>query len=324
VLHGFALTSSPAVLYQATAPGPPGGGARRLLVLSVATSGGPQWVRTVWSWTNRIATVSTAPEGLSLTVLHADGAEDHHVATVGGWQITRIRDSAREYIVLDQVRQRTANVDTAGRRNVPAPYRLTRERLLEFELGEQNYRRSEESWKEAGRPTARVGLRLAPNELVVEISVHKEGELTFVPVGATNPYDNEHPDTNGDGIQLFLSDASGASGWVLVPERSAGAKQEPGAEAPVHVRTVEGWSTPRALHAVWHRTDDGYDVRVRVPEPATDSAGRFSLGVVVNEKSPQRARRRGQLVLGGGAGEFVYLRGDREDRDRLPVFEIAT
>jgi hypothetical protein len=27
--------------------------------------------------------------------------------------------------------------------------------------------------------------------------------------------------------------------------------------------------------------------------------------------APDRERRRGQLVLGGGPGEFVYLRGDR-------------
>jgi hypothetical protein len=46
------------------------------------------------------------------------------------------------------------------------------------------------------------------------------------------------------------------------------------------------------------------------------------LGVVVNEKPAGRERRRGQLVLGGARGEFVYLRGDREDLDRLPRFAI--
>jgi hypothetical protein len=38
---------------------------------------------------------------------------------------------------------------------------------------------------------------------------------------------------------------------------------------------------------------------------------------------PGRERRRGQLVLGGALGEFVYLRGDREGQDRLPVFTVA-
>jgi hypothetical protein len=35
-----------------------------------------------------------------------------------------------------------------------------------------------------------------------------------------------------------------------------------------------------------------------------------------------RRRRRGQLVLGGAPGEFVYLRGDREERDRLVRFTV--
>jgi hypothetical protein len=34
--------------------------------------------------------------------------------------------------------------------------------------------------------------------------------------------------------------------------------------------------------------------------------------VVINDMAPARTRRRGQLVLAGGAGEHVYLRGDRE------------
>jgi hypothetical protein len=38
---------------------------------------------------------------------------------------------------------------------------------------------------------------------------------------------------------------------------------------------------------------------------------------VINETTTERARRRGQLVLSGGAGEFVYLRGDRHDPSRL-------
>jgi hypothetical protein len=41
------------------------------------------------------------------------------------------------------------------------------------------------------------------------------------------------------------------------------------------------------------------------------------LGVVVNEIPPGRERRRGQLVLGGAEGEWVFLRGDRHDPGRL-------
>jgi hypothetical protein len=47
------------------------------------------------------------------------------------------------------------------------------------------------------------------------------------------------------------------------------------------------------------------------------------VSLIVNERPPQRARRRGQLVLTGGGG-FGYLRGDRADpaaawRLRLPA-----
>jgi hypothetical protein len=47
-----------------------------------------------------------------------------------------------------------------------------------------------------------------------------------------------------------------------------------------------------------------------------------SLDVLVNETAPGRERRRGQLVLSGAHGEFVYLRGDRHDRNRLLPFMI--
>jgi hypothetical protein len=55
-----------------------------------------------------------------------------------------------------------------------------------------------------------------------------------------------------------------------------------------------------------------------------DGASReFGFGIVVNEKPLGRDRRRGQLVLGGAPGQFVYLRGDREDRERLPRFRVV-
>jgi hypothetical protein len=47
------------------------------------------------------------------------------------------------------------------------------------------------------------------------------------------------------------------------------------------------------------------------------------VNVVVNEMSPDRERRRGQLVATGASGEWVYLRGDREDMRRMLAFEIV-
>jgi hypothetical protein len=77
------------------------------------------------------------------------------------------------------------------------------------------------------------------------------------------------------------------------------------------------------LRAAWRPTREGYSLRVRIAAFPPDADEReFALRVVVNEKPAGRERRRGQLVLGGAPGEFVYLRGDREDRDRLPRFRL--
>jgi hypothetical protein len=187
-----------------------------------------------------------------------------------------------------------------------------------FALGLGSYRRSEESWEEAGRPAATVTLRPEAKKLVIDISVRKLGKLTFSPASATNPYDNESPDINGDGVQLYFVDTSGASGWVLIPEDERGGE----GGGKVRARGIDGWNRPLAVDASWQRTTSGYAVHVRLPfESGIPRA--FALGVVVNEKPIGRERRRGQLVLGGAAGEFVYLRGDREDRDRLPRFHIV-
>ena len=66
-------------------------------------------------------------------------------------------------------------------------------------------------------------------------------------------------------------------------------------------------------------------VRVAIDLSSLDAdiANSFKLGVAVNEMTPDRERRRGQLVMGGRAGDFVYLRGDRLAADDLLDFRIA-
>ncbi len=49
----------------------------------------------------------------------------------------------------------------------------------------------------------------------------------------------------------------------------------------------------------------------------------FHFDLIVNERPPERERRRGQLVLSGARGEFVYLRGDRHDLLRSWVLRYA-
>jgi hypothetical protein len=193
---------------------------------------------------------------------------------------------------------------------------LSRRAPLLLELGAKQYRRSEDTWEEAGQPTAGVTLLLEKHDLIVEILVRKSGELTFAPREAVNPYDNESPDINGDGVQLYVVKGGRASGWMLVPEIG-----DP--TGPVRTRCIEGWDSPRRIDASWRRTNDGYSMRLRIDlSPGNEIPNVIGLGVIVNEKPPGRDRRRGQLVLGGTPGEFVYLRGDREERERLPRFSL--
>ena len=180
------------------------------------------------------------------------------------------------------------------------------------ELGAEHYRRSEPSWEEAGRPVARVAMRAEPDAIVVEVFVEAP-ELVLVPADALNPYDNEQPDINGHGIQLYFASDSDAGAWVIVPER-------PGPLA--RVRSVTGWGSARAPEAVWRERRGGFELRARIP--FRSARGRwFGVDLIVNDAEPGRLRRRGQLVMTGADGEFVYLRGDRHDQSRLIPFTVT-
>jgi hypothetical protein len=81
----------------------------------------------------------------------------------------------------------------------------------------------------------------------------------------------------------------------------------------VRVRGITGKGTTSAPpHAVWERVGDGYRMNIDL-----DAGELSAIDLIVNEMPRGRHRRRGQLVLSGGNGEFVYLRGDRQDDDRL-------
>jgi hypothetical protein len=171
-----------------------------------------------------------------------------------------------------------------------------------LELGRAHYRRSELSWEDAGRPVANVELRQGGDRLDIDVRV-LVSDRTFAPAGAINRYDNEAPDINGDSVQLYLRSGDSLSGWILIPENDS---------TSVRIRQLDGWRSPRAIDARWSPTPTGYDLHITLIGQAPDA-----LDVIVNEKPADRERRRGQLVLSGASGEFVYLRGDRHDKDRL-------
>ncbi|HEY2026594.1 MAG TPA: heparinase II/III family protein [Gemmatimonadaceae bacterium] len=180
-----------------------------------------------------------------------------------------------------------------------------------FSLGEPNYRRSEESWRDAGSPRAEVSVAMAaPRELTVDVTVHPSSRR-FVSIDAENPLDNEPAAINGDGVQLYVAIGDQRAGWLLVPEPRS---------SNVAVRPIDGWRGDVELQATWRPTDAGYALAVRLRLPG--GVRELGLDVLVNEIAPNRERRRGQLVLSGAAGEFVYLRGDRHDPERLLHFVL--
>ena len=189
---------------------------------------------------------------------------------------------------------------------------------LVFELSAAHYRRSEPTWEEAGRPHATVALARTGDLLLIDVAMTTPAPV-FVPSDAINELDNEHPDINGDGVQLHLHVASEGfrsylAAWIAIPESQGG----------VRVREIAGSGAGWLPGAEWQPTSTGYTLRLLVPRSHLAGNGRhpFSLDVLVNESAPGRARRRGQLVLSGARGEWVYLRGDRHAPARHLAFII--
>ena len=314
-LNGLLLCSVAAIVYRVSAPGAPGRGRQPFIVVRAPSQGETTWIRIVWDWTGDVESIRADAPDSAIVVERRDGSHDRLRQTISGYRIERVERGETHQIELGgfvglRPSRRLERAEPSMRGE------LSQAKPLVLQLGPEQYRRSEDTWEEAGRPTARLKLSLEPNDLVLDILVRKSGDLTFVPGSARNPYDNECPDINGDGVQLYLADADGASGWVLVPETDD-------ARGSVRARPIDGWASPRRLRASWNRTGDGYSMSVRIGLAPWVVSDEIALAVVVNEKPPGRERRRGQLVLGGAPGEFIYLRGDRESRDRMPRFTIV-
>ena len=147
-----------------------------------------------------------------------------------------------------------------------------------------------------------------PGTVLVEVDVPISQRL-FIPITAENMLDNEPASINGDSIQIFAIADARTAGLLLVPDSSS-----------VSTRPVEGWTNDIPVDLRWRPTSTGYRLAATLH---IGDASEFALDMIVNEAVAGRARRRGQLVLSGAAGEFVYLRGDRNDPSRLVRFSLA-
>jgi hypothetical protein len=314
-LTGWMRTPEAARWERALAPDVPsrGGLVPLLLVRAVGRSGR---FLGVWSWRGSVASVEFSDESVALRL--ADGSRDEHSLTVDGWRIERERTGRCDLEVLggfvearDAIEASERHRDSTSAVIVERSPALPRPLPATFALGEPHYRRSEQSWREAGEPRATVMIsRPSHTELQIDVEIPHSQRL-FVAADAPNILDNEPSGINGDGVQLYLVAGANRGGWLLVPDSSS---------SDVRIRPIDEWSDGLEIHATWRATESGWSLVARVPLALELSEIR--LDVIVNETVSGRARRRGQLVLSGAAGEFVYLRGDRHDPGRLLRFTL--
>jgi hypothetical protein len=295
--RAFVNASRGARLFRALAPGQPASVAQPFYVVRCEGSGGV--IRTVWAWGTRVSAVAMTEEHIDVRL----DAERHvHRETDEYWQMEMTVGAAHSGIEL--FGWVTPEDEKTRRREDETPV-VVHAMPLVTELAEKHYRRSEESWAEAGTPRAQVNVSADGDELVVHIDA-AVGPLVLVPRDAVNPYDNEQPDINGHGVQLYVATSSNGGAWVVVPERDSN---------NARARRLSEWGSLELRAAECTLRESGFAMTLRVAIP--NDAETIALDVIVNETAPGRARRRGQLVLSGSNDEFVYLRGDRHDPARL-------
>ena len=315
------LGDQPCEVFFASGPGQPPGTQREFALVRAAPAASGR-IRSVLSW----MPVELRADAESLVVTLPGDEEHRHRRDERGWHVEFSAGGARSSIDLAGFVQRP--VAQSAVRAVPhAALRIHRsaaayawlseqrdpegDHLLVWHLGERHYRRSELGWHAAGAPGATVAVSVSHATLHMHAIVNA-GDALFAAPDARNDYDNEHADTMAAGVQLHLRVKGTVGAWMLVPQASGGT---------VRVRTIAPSTLPGPT-AQWRSLSQGYEMRIDWPlPPGTDA---LSLDLLINETTRGRERRRGQLVLSGAFGEWVYLRGDRQDAERLiPLVIVA-
>ena len=313
-------------LVRAEGPGAPGAGrttflvsrvrARNARLLTVLVAEPADAVRDV-RWTGDAIEIETAA-GVDR---HRVGAETWEVTTPGG-RVTLAgtrdpRPSFTPFLVLephDPARGVALGLDAEPPLDGTLAGFDTSEPLT-LELEDQ-YRRSEEPFTGPEDFSAVAWVNWTGDALDVAVEVRK-ADVWFRPGDAPAlRLDNEPDDIHSDGLQVYLAEPErrGFEGYLVVPER----------DGTLRVRPVGGGEAPDAVRGRWRAMPDGYRVTLRITWPAwarPHAGGEIGFDLLVNEMYGSRVRRAGQLVWSGGNG-WVYLRGDRQDPERLGVLEL--
>ncbi len=304
----WVFASGDAALWRAVAPGAPGAGPARFHLIEAR---GKRGIVTIIHDPRGVVASAEARDA-TIVLTHVDGSRHEHGAAGEGWHVAMNSAGATSSVDLRSALPAPSSTRPAGRGDSLRPpafiVRRGDARALRLVLGEREYRRSEQTWVEAGRPTAVVAVSADRDALIVEVE-SRTGPPVVLADGAENDMDNEHPDVNASSVQLYLAADAGTHGWLV----------RPGPDRQARCRALTPGAGP--VDATWRTTASGWSVRCRIPLPGGGALG-ARLGVIVNEIPPGRERRRGQLVLGGAAGEWVYLRGDRHDMARLVALRL--
>ena len=354
-LRGFVYCQTPSVWYQLSGPGQPATTQRRFFAIETARAN-LGVICSVWAWSPDVEAVEWTGDALAVSL--CGGARHRHGPDGRGWHVSVTEQGSTRHIALAGIATETTDemdvvvepgaddaappdLDAGGFAHVTSeeiapgynsllllPSKLQsawwsdaspeeRMRYAVYHLGEPTYRRSEETWEEAGRPSARVAVAATAKSLFLDIQVTTPNPQ-FTPANAVNLFDNEPADINGDGVQIYVRGFDTGGAWMLVPEPTG----KPGV---VRARAIEGWGGLKLARTAWRRTREGYELRVEVAmRPVLEVGSEIDLDVLVNDMGAERQRRRGQLILSGPDGEFVYLRGDRHDPARLLHFTVVT
>ncbi|PYP74625.1 MAG: hypothetical protein DMD41_00975 [Gemmatimonadetes bacterium] len=320
-------------LLRAEAPGRPGAGSREPFYVVRVRGRNSRLVTVLEPWRENPVIRGVRVAGDVVDIETTGGVERHrdHVAMweveadSGGAKLAGTREPVEPFVPILELDRPLAATATALR--VDAPPVLDGS-LDGFDTGEplrleveDQYRRSEEPY--------------SPEDLSAVAYVNWDDEACYLAVEVVKPdlcfrpaaepprrLDNEPDDIHSDGLQVYLSgergkgSGEGSVAYLIVPEESK----------RLRVQTVsEASGDPAAVRGAWRRTDNGYRVTLAVSWPEgirTHVGGRLGFDLLVNEMLPGRERRAGQLVWSGGDG-WVWLRGDRQDRERLGILELV-